>query len=483
MKNKTTHGIKELIKSLINNLIWTGQNKGRPVYARYGVPLLFVILVTVFKLQLNDLIGVKSPFLLYLGIVCFSAIYGGTGPAILISITSILTADYFFVAPVGAFSFNTDTCIKITLFLTECLSLTLLSYAVKVAYQQVNKNEQLFKAMIEKGSEGIILTDRSGVRVYCSPSIEKVIGYTAEEFLELEAWVLADPEELPWMMEQLDGLMKHPGKNISFIHRMKHKNGNWLWIENSITNLLDDPAVNAIVANFYNVTERVTLEQQKEDFIGIASHELKTPLTSLKASLQLLNRMKDDPGSPNFPKMIEQANRSMDRITSLVEGLLNASRVNQGQLHITKSVFNLSEMIEKCCSHIRLEDKYHLILQGDRRLQVCADENRIDQVIVNLVNNAMKYASESDEIYLIIDKSGKMAKVSVKDSGPGISPDKIPHLFDRYYRADPEGIQYSGLGLGLYISAEIIRKHDGEIGVDSQLGKGSTFWFTLPIEG
>ena len=483
MKNKTTHGIKELIKSLINNLIWTGQNKGRPVYARYGVPLLFVILVTVFKLQLNDLIGVKSPFLLYLGIVCFSAIYGGTGPAILISITSVLTADYFFVAPVGAFSFNTDTCIKITLFLTECLSLTLLSYAVKVAYQQVNKNEQLFKAMIEKGSEGIILTDRSGVRVYCSPSIEKVIGYTAEEFLELEAWVLADPEELPWMMEQLDGLMKHPGKNISFIHRMKHKNGNWLWIENSITNLLDDPAVNAIVANFYNVTERVTLEQQKEDFIGIASHELKTPLTSLKASLQLLNRMKDDPGSPNFPKMIEQANRSMDRITSLVEGLLNASRVNQGQLHITKSVFNLSEMIEKCCSHIRLEDKYHLILQGDRRLQVCADENRIDQVIVNLVNNAMKYASESDEIYLIIDKSGKMAKVSVKDSGPGISPDKIPHLFDRYYRADPEGIQYSGLGLGLYISAEIIRKHDGEIGVDSQPGKGSTFWFTLPIEG
>ena len=483
MKNKTTHGIKELIKSLINNLIWTGQNKGRPVYARYGLPLLFVILVTVFKLQLNDLIGVKSPFLLYLGIVCFSAIYGGTGPAILISVTSVLTADYFFVAPIGAFSFDTNTRIKITLFLTECFSLTLLSYAVKIAYQQVNKNEQLFKAMIEKGSEGIILTDRSGVRVYCSPSIEKVIGYTAEEFLELEAWVLADPEELPWMMEQLDDLMRHPGKNISFIHRMKHKNGNWLWIENSITNLLDDPAVNAIVANFYNVTERVTLEQQKEDFIGIASHELKTPLTSLKASLQLLNRMKDDPASPNFPKMIEQANRSMDRITSLVEGLLNASRVNQGQLHITKSVFNLSEMIEKCCSHIRLEDKYHLILQGDRRLQVCADENRIDQVIVNLVNNAMKYASESDEIYLIIDKSGKMAKVSVKDSGPGISPDKIPHLFDRYYRADPEGIQYSGLGLGLYISAEIIRKHNGEIGVDSQLGKGSTFWFTLPIEG
>ena len=483
MKNKTNRGIKQLLKGLINNLIWTGQNKGRSAYARYGVPLLFVILVTVFKLQLNDFIGVKNPFLLYLGIVCFSAIYGGTGPAVLISITSALTADYFFVLPVGAFNFDKNASIKITLFLTECLSLTALSYAVKTAYQQVNKNEQLFKAMIEKGSEGIILTDRNGVRVYCSPSIEKVVGYTAEEFLAMKPWVLADPEELPWMREQLDDLMKHPGKNISFIHRMKHKNGNWLWIENSITNLLDDPAVNAIVANFYNVTERVTLDQQKEDFIGIASHELKTPLTSLKASLQLLHKMKDNPSSPNFPKMIDQANRSMDRITLLVEGLLNASRVNQGQLHLNKSVFNLSEMVEKCCSHIRLEDKYHIILQGDRRLQIYADENRVDQVVVNLINNAIKYAPASTEIYLNIEKSGNMAKVAVTDSGPGISPDKIPHLFNRYYRADPEGIQYSGLGLGLYISAEIIRKHDGEIGVDSQLGKGSTFWFTLPIDG
>jgi two-component system CheB/CheR fusion protein len=100
--------------------------------------------------------------------------------------------------------------------------------------------------------------------------------------------------------------------------------------------------------------------------------------------------------------------------------------------------------------------------------------------VVNFVNNAVKYAPQSKEILIKIEKVNDMAKVSVIDRGPGISPEKIPHLFDRYYRVDSNGSQYSGLGLGLYISAEIIKKHSGVIGVDSELGKGSTFWFTFP---
>jgi signal transduction histidine kinase len=109
-----------------------------------------------------------------------------------------------------------------------------------------------------------------------------------------------------------------------------------------------------------------------------------------------------------------------------------------------------------------------------------ADELRIDQVVVNLVNNAVKYAPNQREIYLIIEDLGDWVKVSVKDNGPGISKDKLGHLFDRYYRVDYSGVQYSGLGLGLYISAEIVKKHNGRIGVESEIGKGSTFWFTVP---
>jgi PAS domain S-box-containing protein len=232
----------------------------------------------------------------------------------------------------------------------------------------------------------------------------------------------------------------------------------------------------------FDITDRREQEQRKDDFISIASHELKTPITSLKASLQLLERIKDNPTSQMLPKLIDQANRSMGKISALVEDLLNVSRMNETKLQLNKTHFTIAEMLAGCCNHVRIAGKHELIVQGDEKLMINADEHQVDQVVVNLVNNAVKYAPESKNIYLIVEKLDGFAKISVKDNGPGISRDKIGHLFDRYYRAESASYQNSGLGLGLYISSEIIKRHSGEIGVDSQLGEGSTFWFTLPLD-
>lgn len=131
---------------------------------------------------------------------------------------------------------------------------------------------------------------------------------------------------------------------------------------------------------------------------------------------------------------------------------------------------------------MRAGGKYNLVFEGDKKLQVYADEDRIEQVVVNFVNNVVKYAPDSTDICLKAQKVRNVAKISVRDTGPGISMEQIPRLFERYYRADYSGMRYSGLGLGLYISSEIIKQHGGEIGVDTKLGKGSTFWFTLPLE-
>jgi signal transduction histidine kinase len=165
----------------------------------------------------------------------------------------------------------------------------------------------------------------------------------------------------------------------------------------------------------------------------------------------------------------------------LIEGLLNVSKINAGQLHLNCSSFNITEMINECCDHIRLEGEYKLELNGDLDTMVFADRYKIDQVVTNLVNNAVKYAPESKIIKLHISKAQDFVKVVVQDFGPGIPESKIPHLFDRYYRADTAGYQYSGLGLGLYICADIIRRHKGGIGVESKEGVGSKFWFTLPL--
>jgi PAS domain S-box-containing protein len=236
-----------------------------------------------------------------------------------------------------------------------------------------------------------------------------------------------------------------------------------------------------ILGTLLDITQFKRLEQQKDDFISIASHELKTPITSLKASLQLLDKLRANPTAPLVPKLIDQSLRSMQKISTLVEDLLNVSRSQQTQLTLNKTAFVMADLLHNCCSHVRITGKYELIIKGDMQLKVNADEHAIDQVVVNLVNNAVKYAPDSLVIIMKVEKIGDSVKVSVKDTGPGIDPEKIPFLFDRYYQAQSAGFNNSGLGLGLYISAEIIRKHDGQIGVNSTLGKGSTFWFTLPL--
>lgn len=236
-----------------------------------------------------------------------------------------------------------------------------------------------------------------------------------------------------------------------------------------------------LLGTVMDITALKQIQQQKDDFISIASHELKTPLTSLKASLQLLERMKANP-TPLLPRLIDQSNKSMEKISELVEELLNVTRINEGKVMLNKKKFNFAHMVDECCSHVIHLGTHELLVEGEKNLEIVADENRIQQVVINFINNAIKYAPKSRQIFLTIEKDNYSVKVSVRDTGPGIPAEKLPYLFERYYRVDPNGIQASGLGLGLYISADIIERHGGKIGVESEEGMGSTFWFTLPNE-
>jgi signal transduction histidine kinase len=269
---------------------------------------------------------------------------------------------------------------------------------------------------------------------------------------------------------------------IFYEARLIHDDATLHWIRVQ-GNVYYDPKGTPVrlLGTLLDITEFKRLQQQKDDFISIASHELKTPLTSLKASLQLLERMKTNATSAVIPKLIDQSMRSMGKISELVDDLLNVSRMNEGQLQLNKKVFSLHDVLDACSQDLDSQEVQNLVFDGRKDLRVYADENRIEQVIVNFLTNAVKYAPQTDTICLNIKQVGNQAMLSVTDFGPGINQDKLPYLFDRYYRADVHGSQVSGLGLGLYISAEIISRHGGEIGVESEIGKGTTFWFTLPL--
>ncbi|ASU32078.1 PAS domain S-box-containing protein [Mucilaginibacter xinganensis] len=347
-----------------------------------------------------------------------------------------------------------------------------------MARRSIEDVEERIRLAVEAAETGTFDLDMVNGKMLTSDRFNIIFGFDRQVPWEMYAAVIHPDDQAG---RNAAHQAAYENGKLFYEARVIHNDGtiHWIRVQGKVYYKNEKPV--RILGTLLDITEFRRLQQQKDDFISIASHELKTPITSLKASLQLLERVKNDPSSELLPKLIDQSSRSMHKISALVEDLLNVSRASKTELRLNKTTFNINELLNTCCNHIRAANKHHLVTRGDRQLQVYADEHGIDQVIVNLVNNAVKYAPDSMEIHLTVSKEGDMAKIAVKDNGPGIPADKLPFLFDRYYRAESSGYQNSGLGLGLYICSEIIKRHGGQIGVESELGHGSTFWFTLPL--
>jgi PAS domain S-box-containing protein len=354
---------------------------------------------------------------------------------------------------------------------------------VEIRTKELVESQDRFRVMMETMPQIAWTSAVNGDVTFYNKQWYDYTGLNFDQTKRLEWQSVIHPDDLEYNIEKYASILQS-GKQGEFEIRERRSDGEYRWHLVRLQPVTNEKGeIQLWVGTATDIHELKNLQQQKDDFISIASHELKTPVTSLKVSLQLLDRNKENPTAPIIPKLIGQANKSLDRVSILIEDLLNVSKLNQGQLHLNKTQINICDVINDCCQHIRMEAAHSIITDGDLQLEAHADADRIEQVVLNFVNNAIKYAPESKEIHIRIKKENEMAKVSVSDTGPGIPPEKVPHLFDRYYRVDSHGMQFSGLGLGLYISSEIIKRHDGQIGVETEMGKGSTFWFTIPLEG
>lgn len=270
---------------------------------------------------------------------------------------------------------------------------------------------------------------------------------------------------------------------FSYDTRINTRAGNIKWIRVKGKVILKDGMPERTISTAIEITEQKQDEQRKNDFISMVSHELKTPLTSLKGFAQLLQMKakKSDDGQTIsiLDRMVMQTNK----MQKMISGFLNVSRLESGQLHLNLQEFELNELLTETLAEVAISSPNHSF-----NCTICddvlliADRDKISQVIENMLRNAVKYSPENTHIELMCARHDNKVKVSVKDEGIGINEQDIPKLFDRFYRVDDLQVtNVSGFGIGLYLSYEIIKKHNGQIWAESEAGKGTTFHFTLPL--
>lgn len=238
------------------------------------------------------------------------------------------------------------------------------------------------------------------------------------------------------------------------------------------------------IGSVLNITEQKEDEQRKNDFIGMVSHELKTPLTSLTGVLQLADRRLKNNDDTFLAGAMEKANLQVKRMSNMINSFLNVSRLESAKLLIDKHEFDLQELIQEVVNETKLVVSSHTIeFKKLNRVLVNADQDKIHSVLSNLISNAVKYSPEGKLVKVSSKVIEDSVQVSIKDEGIGLNLQDKDKVFDRYFRVENKQTQLiSGFGIGLYLSAEIVHRHNGKIWVESESGEGSTFHFSLPLE-
>jgi len=233
----------------------------------------------------------------------------------------------------------------------------------------------------------------------------------------------------------------------------------------------------------FDITDRKISDNHKDEFIAIASHELKTPITSIKSYTELLNDMVEEANVISAKDIMPRLAGQVDRLTGLITDLLDVTKINEGQMKLHREKTDINELIKRCTHEIeRTLKKHRLKLILEPCPEILADINRIEQVLANLISNATKYSPEAPLIEITSKKEDQKVLISVRDFGIGMPAVTRKKVFERFFRDNENTSPASpGMGLGLFIAADIVKRHGGDIWVESEQGKGSCFYFNLPI--
>lgn len=349
--------------------------------------------------------------------------------------------------------------------------------------RQADERSANLAAIVESSHDAIIGKDLDGIVTAWNRGAENIFGYKEAEMVGYSILKLV-PEHLQHEEPVILARLRN-GEKIEHYETVRQTaDGRQINVSLTISPIKDkEGKVIGVSKIARDITEQKRDDERKNDFIGMASHELKTPLTSLTALVQMLQQKLGSDTDPFVPQALAKATMQAKKMGSLINGFLNVSRLENGKLEIVKQTFELCELVDEQVEEIRLTVSSHTFVFEDREeINLNADREKIGSVVSNLLSNAVKYSPKGKLITISCSGTDDMAIFSVKDEGMGIQSKDLPRIFDRYYRAGSEHTKtISGFGVGLYLSAEIIQRHDGRIWAESEKGIGSTFYFSLPV--
>ena len=343
--------------------------------------------------------------------------------------------------------------------------------------KEVKTQNQKLAAIFNSMVEGVIIIDKAGYIVSVNPTIEKIFSIARKD---VEGKVFLEAIRNNDIAEVIGAALKREksvSSEVALIYPVRRI------FEVNATPIFDNNVISGCLVVVHDITEIRRLETVRSDFVANVSHELKTPLTSIKGFVETLleGALDDKENNRNFLNIIH---KHAERLDSLVNDLLSLSHLESKEIILKKTSFNLRQQVEGVISGFRSQlKKKDIEIKNELPvgISVIADKARLEQVVTNLIDNAIKFNKEKGSVRIFSEEINGKVKIIVEDSGIGIPEKDIPRIFERFYRVDKaRSRELGGTGLGLSIVKHIVELHGGNIGVESTEGFGSKFWFTLP---
>ena len=377
--------------------------------------------------------------------------------------------------------------------------------------KELQEKEEYQKQIINNAPDAVIVINEQSIITLWNPKTEEIFGWKSEEVLGLHLtdtiipmqYRQAHNEGMNRFLQtgetrilnktiELTALNKE-GKEfpISITISQATQQGNKLFIAFLRDITFEKRTIELAISNQSLLKANAELEEaqklsekllkQRDEFISIASHEMKTPLTTAKGYTELLLLSLNEENQSSF-LYATKTNQAIERLNNLVKELSDANKLKNGQLNYNMTIFDFNKLLDETIEDMQHSVKSHSIQKtGTCLQQINGDRERLQQVLINLLSNAVKYSPQADKVLVKIEEQDGKIQVSVQDFGIGMSPQHLDKIFDSYYRVPEHAIHFQGLGIGLYISINIIKRHDGTMWAESEPEKGSTFYFTLAV--